>query len=73
LATAALFGTIAIAMLIIFVLLPVIGVSVTVVLGLFIAITVGIFAAAVALTIGGAVLAALITFVDYLANQFGRR
>jgi hypothetical protein len=73
LAAAALFGTIAIAVLIIFVLLPIIGVSVTVILGLFIVIAVGVFAAAVALTVGGAVLASLITFVDFLADKFGRR
>jgi hypothetical protein len=73
LAAAALIGTIAIAVLILFVLLPIIGVSVTVVLGVFIAISVGVFAAAVALTVGGAVLASLIGLVDYLANKFGRR
>ena len=73
LATAALIGTIAVAVLIMFVLLPIIGVSVTVVLGLFIAITVGVFAAAVALTLGGVVLASLIAFVDWLADKFGRR
>jgi uncharacterized membrane protein YjjP (DUF1212 family) len=54
-------------------LLPIIGVSVTVVVGLFIAITVGIFAAAVALTLGGVFLAALIAFVDRLADKLGRR
>lgn len=73
LAAAALIGTIAVAVLIIFVLLPIIGVSITVVLGLFIAIVVGIFAAAVALTIGGALLASLIAFIDFLVDKFGRR
>jgi hypothetical protein len=73
LAAAALIGTIAVAVLIIFVLLPIIGVSVTVVMGLFIAIVVGIFAAAVALTLGGVLLAALIAFVDRLADKLGRR
>jgi hypothetical protein len=73
LAAAALIGTIAVATLILFVLLPIIGVSVTVVLGLFIAITLGVFAAAVGLTLGGALLAALISLVDFLADRFGRQ
>lgn len=73
LAAAALIGTIVIAALIIFVFLPIIGVSITVVLGLFLSIMAGIFAAAVALTFGGVVLASLIAFVDFLAKKFGRR
>lgn len=72
LAVAALAGTIAISALIIFVLLPIIGVSVTVVFGLVIAITVGIFAAAVALTIGTAVLASLIMFLQFVADKIRR-
>lgn len=70
---AALIGAIAIAALIVFVLLPVIGVSIAATMGLVIVISMGIFAAAVALTLGSAVLSVLIIFVDYLAAKFGRR
>jgi MFS family permease len=73
LAIAVLIGTIAISALIVFVLLPIIGVSIAATLGLLIVIAVGIFAAAVALTLGSAILSALIVFVDYLADKFGRR
>ena len=72
-AIAVLIGTIAISALIIFVLLPVIGISIAATMGLVIVIAVGIFAAAVALTLGGAILATLIVFVDYIASKFGRR
>jgi hypothetical protein len=42
-------------------------------MGLVIMIAVGIFAAAVAATLGSAILSVLIVFVDYLASKFGRR
>ena len=70
---AVLIGTIAIAALIVFVLLPIIGVSIAATMGLIIVISVGIFAAAVALTLGSAILSVLIVFVDYLASKFGSR
>jgi hypothetical protein len=74
LAVAVLIGTIAISALIVFVLLPIIGVSIAATLGLVITIAVGIFAAAVALTLGSAILSVLIVFVDYLADKLsGRR
>lgn len=73
LAAAALIGTLAVAVFIIFVILPVIGISITAVLGLLIAIAVGIFAATVGLTLGGVILAALIALTDFLANKFFRR
>ena len=69
LAISVLIGTIAISALIVFVLLPIIGVSVAATLGLLIVIAVGIFAAAVALTLGSAILSTLIVFVDYLASK----
>lgn len=73
LAIAVLIGTIAIAALIVYVLLPIIGVSIAATLGLMIVISVGIFAAAVALTLGSAILAALIVFVEYIASKLSPR
>lgn len=73
LAIAVLVGSIAIAALIIFVLLPIIGVSLAATLGLAIVILVGIFAAAVALTLGSGILAAFIVLVEYLAGKISRR
>lgn len=72
-AVAALIGTIAMAALIVFVLLPVIGISIAATMGLVIVISVGIFAAAVALTLGSAILATFIVFVDFIASKFGHR
>lgn len=68
----ALIGAIAIAALIVFVLLPVIGVSVAATLGLVVVISVGIFAAVVALTLGSAVLGTMLLFMDYLASKIRR-
>ena len=65
-----LVGTIAIAALIIFVLLPIIGVSVAATIGLIIVVTVGIFAAAVALTLGGVILGNMLVLIDYIAGKF---
>lgn len=73
LAAAALIGTVVVALFIVFVILPIVGVSITAILGLFIAIVLGIFAAAVALTLGGVMLAALIALMDFLAEKFARR
>jgi len=73
LAVAVLMGAIAISTLIVFVLLPIIGVSIAATLGLLIVIVVGIFAAAVALTLGSAVLSTLFVFVEYLTTKFGKR
>lgn len=72
LGVAVLVGTIAISAFIIFVLLPVIGVSIAATLGLSIVIAVGVFAAAVALTLGSAILATFIMLVDTLADKFRR-
>lgn len=72
LAMAVLIGTIAICALIVYVLLPIIGISIAATLGLVIVITVGIFAAVVALSLGSAILSAIILFVDYLAGKFRR-
>jgi len=73
LAIAVLIGTIAISALIVFVLLPIIGVSIAATIGFLIVMVVGVFAAAVALTLGSAILSTLIVFVDYLAGKFSRR
>lgn len=73
LAIAVLFGTIAISAFIVFVLLPIIGVSVAATMGLVIVIALGVFATAVALTLGSAVLATVFVFVDYLATKFNKR
>ena len=73
LAAAALIGTVVVALFIVFVILPIVGVSITAILGAFIAIALGIFAAAVTLTLGGVMLAALIALVDFLVDKFGRR
>ena len=73
LAAAVLTGTIAIAALIIFVLLPVIGISIAATLGLLIVIVVGIFAAAVALTFGTVIFSTLFVFIDYIAGRLRRR
>lgn len=72
LAIAVLIGTIAIAAFIVFVLMPIIGVSVAATLGLVVVITVGIFAAAVALTLGSAILSAVIVFIEYIIGKFSR-
>ncbi|MGD8558627.1 MAG: hypothetical protein PVG89_01810 [Gammaproteobacteria bacterium] len=72
LAIAVFIGTIAIAALIVFVLLPVIGISIAATMGLVIVISVGIFAAAVALALGSAILSVLIVLVDYIAEKFRR-
>jgi len=73
LAIAVLIGTIAISALIVFVLLPIIGVSIAATFGLVIVIAVGVFAAAVALTLGSAILSTFIVLVDYLSTRFGKR
>lgn len=70
LAMAVLIGTVVIGALIVYVLLPVIGISIAATLGLVIVVTVGIFAAAVALTLGSAILSAVILFVEYIAGKF---
>ena len=69
LAAAVLVGTMAMSSLIIFVLLPIIGVSIAAIMGLIIVVLVGIFAAAVALSLGSAILSSLILLVDYLADK----
>ncbi len=68
-----LVGAIAIAGLIVFVLLPVIGVSIAATLGLVIVVAVGVFAATVALTLGSALLGSMLLFVDYLGSLIKRR
>ena len=66
-------GAIAVSALIVFVLLPAIGITIVMSLGLAIVVAVGIFAAAVALTLGSAILASLIVLADSLSAKFGRR
>ena len=73
LAVAVLIGAISVAALIVFVFLPVIGISIAATMGLVIVVAVGIFAAAVALTLGSAILSTFIVLVDYIAGKFGRR
>ena len=73
LAISVLIGTIAISALIVFVLLPIIGVSIAATLGFVIVIAVGVFAAAIALTLGSAILAAFIVLAEYLAGLFSKR
>ena len=70
LALAVLFGTIFIAAIIIFVLLPVIGVSIAATMGLLIIICAGIFAAAVALSLGTAILSAILVLADAVSAKF---
>lgn len=72
LAIAVLFGTIAISALIVFVLLPIIGVSIAATMGLIIIVAVGIFAAAVALTLGTAILSTVIVLIESIAGKLRR-
>lgn len=72
LAAAALIGTVVVVLFMVFVILPIVGVSITALLGLFIAVILGVFAAAVALTLGGVLLVALFALTDSLAKKFRR-
>lgn len=72
LAIAVLIGAIVIGALIVYVLLPIIGISIAATLGLFIVVTVGIIAAAIALTLGSAILSAVILFAEFIAGKFRR-
>jgi len=72
LAIAVLVGTVAIGALIVYVLLPIIGISIAATMGLIIVIAVGIFAAAVALSLGSVILSTVILFAEYLASLFRR-
>ena len=72
-AVAVLAGTVAIAAFIVFVLLPIIGVSIAATLGLLIVILVGIFAAVVALTFGTVILSTLFVFIDYIVSKLRSR
>lgn len=72
LGAAVFIGTIAIAALIVFVLLPIIGISLAATMGLVIVILVGVFAAVVAISLGSAILSSLILFIEYLASKFSR-
>lgn len=73
LAFTALVGTIAISALIVFVLLPIIGVSIAATIGLIIVIAVGVFAAAVALSLGTAILSTIIVLMDSIISRFRGR
>ena len=73
LAIAVLFGTVAISALIIFVFLPIIGVSIAATMGLIIIIGAGIFAAAVALSLGTAILSAFIVLIELITGKLRRR
>ena len=72
LAIAVLFGTIAISALIVFILLPIIGVSIAATMGLIIIVAVGIFAGAVALTLGTAILSTAMVLIETVAGKFRR-
>lgn len=72
LAIAVLIGTLIIGALIVYVLLPIIGISIAATLGLAVIVVIGIVAAVVALTLGSAILSAIIIFAEYIAGLFRR-
>lgn len=72
LAIAVFIGAIVTAAFIVYILLPIIGITIAATLGLLIVIAVGLFAAAVALTLGSAILATIIVLVEYIVSKFRR-
>jgi len=72
LAVAVFVGALAVSALIVFVLLPTIGITLVLSLGIFIVIAVAAFSATVALTIGGVLFAALLTLTEKLMGRSGR-
>ncbi|MDH5323925.1 MAG: hypothetical protein OEZ68_03050 [Gammaproteobacteria bacterium] len=72
LAVAVLVGTIAISALIVFVFLPIIGVSIAATMGLVIIIGAGIFAAAVALTLGTVLLSTFFVLMEMIVGKIRR-
>lgn len=72
LALAVLLGAIAISALVVFVLLPAIGITIALAMGLMIVIAVGIFAATVSLVLGSAILAVLMKVSEKLFASSNR-
>lgn len=72
LALAVLVGAIAISALVVFVLLPAIGITIALAMGLVIVLAVGIFAATVSLVLGSAILSLLLAIADRLFGRPGR-
>lgn len=72
LAVAVFVGALAVSALIVFVLLPTIGITLVLSLGIFIVIAVAAFSATVALTIGGVLFAALLTLTEKLMGRSSR-
>lgn len=68
----ALIGTIAIGALIVFVLLPIMGVSLAASVGLVLVLSVGIFSAVVAIVLGTAILGTVMLVVDSIVSKFRR-
>ena len=64
-----LLGAVAVSALIIFVLLPAIGITIVMSMGLVIIIAVGVFAAAVALTLGSVIFAGLLAITEKLLGR----
>jgi len=71
-ALAVLVGAMAISALIVFVLLPAIGITIVVSMGLVIVIAVGLFAATVAWVLGHAILGILLMLADKLSGRHSR-
>lgn len=72
LALAVLLGAIAISALVVFVLLPAIGITIALAMGLVIVIAVGVFAATVSLVLGSAILAVLMKVSEKLFDRSSR-
>jgi len=68
-ALAVLVGAMAVSALIVFVLLPAIGITLVITMGLVIVIAVGLFSATVAWVLGHAILAMLLMVADKLAGR----
>jgi len=69
LAAAFFVGAIAVSTLIIFVLLPAIGITIVLSMGLVIVIAVGAFSAAVSLALGGVIFAGLLALTEKLLGK----
>lgn len=72
LALAVLVGAIAVSGLVVFVLLPAIGITIALAMGLVIVIAVGAFAATVSLVLGSAILSVLLAISEKLFGRSGR-
>ena len=69
LALAVLMGAMAVSALIVFVLLPAIGITIVISMGLVIVIAVGLFAATVAWVLGNVILGLLLMVADRLSGR----